>query len=306
MLSQTLLPQSLSMQNSSASGANNPEQHLRAQLELLKNHDATGSSSPTSPAPRDTRHQPLQPAPARPSNGFDHSPNPQDQPRALAAKGEVEAHIHPDLRARANNAPTATMMPIVPPSGHSPGASAGPSNAPIASMPPPHMSPDDHGDGRSKAKRELSQSKRAAQNRAAQRAFRQRKEGYIKKLEQQVREYMDMEQSFKSLQPRGSGTDRASTIPHGARMMSYDNITYNTKTHSGSTIIRAIEFEPALRRTESIPKNATEVTKLVSEKAVPSRPMPLATWNSCVMARITIDMMVLSFGAPFASVMDTV
>ncbi|ESU16464.1 hypothetical protein FGSG_09832 [Fusarium graminearum PH-1] len=188
------------MQNSSASGANNPEQHLRAQLELLKNHDATSSSSPTSPAPRDTRHQPLQPAPARPSNGFDHSSNPQDQPRALAAKGEVEAHIHPDLRARANNAPTATMMPIVPPSGHSPGASAGPSNAPIASMPPPHMSPDDHGDGRSKAKRELSQSKRAAQNRAAQRAFRQRKEGYIKKLEQQVREYMDMEQSFKSLQ----------------------------------------------------------------------------------------------------------
>lgn len=46
-------------------------------------------------------------------------------------------------------------------------------------------------------------------------------------------------------------------------MMSYDNITYNTKTHSGSTIIRAIEFEPALRRTESIPKNATEVTKVV-------------------------------------------
>ncbi|RGP64909.1 transcription factor kapc [Fusarium sporotrichioides] len=188
------------MQNSSASGANNQEQHLRAQLELLKSHDATASPSTASPAPRDTRHQPLQPAPARPSNGFDHSHNPQDQPRAIAAKGEVEAHIHPDLRARANNAPTATMMPIVPPSGHSPGASAGPSTAPITSVPPPHMSPDDHGDGRSKAKRELSQSKRAAQNRAAQRAFRQRKEGYIKKLEQQVREYMDMEQSFKSLQ----------------------------------------------------------------------------------------------------------
>lgn len=188
------------MQNSSASGANNQEQHLRAQLELLKSHDATGSSSPTSPAPRDTRHQPLQPAPARPSNGFDHSPNPQDQPRAIAVKSEVESHIHPELRARANNAPTANMMPIVPPSGHSPGASAGPSTAPIAPAPPPHMSPDDHGEGRSKAKRELSQSKRAAQNRAAQRAFRQRKEGYIKKLEQQVRELNEMEQSFKSLQ----------------------------------------------------------------------------------------------------------
>ncbi|KAK0643567.1 hypothetical protein B0T16DRAFT_392069 [Cercophora newfieldiana] len=61
----------------------------------------------------------------------------------------------------------------------------------------------DHGEysaeGR-KAKRELSQSKRAAQNRAAQRAFRQRKEGYIKKLEQQVREYGDLEASYKEMQ----------------------------------------------------------------------------------------------------------
>ncbi|KAK4251470.1 hypothetical protein C7999DRAFT_37518 [Corynascus novoguineensis] len=54
-------------------------------------------------------------------------------------------------------------------------------------------------DGR-KAKRELSQSKRAAQNRAAQRAFRQRKEGYIKKLEQQVRDYGEMENTFKAVQ----------------------------------------------------------------------------------------------------------
>jgi len=49
-------------------------------------------------------------------------------------------------------------------------------------------------------KRELSQSKRAAQNRAAQRAFRQRKEGYIKKLEEQVREFDSLEESFKSIQ----------------------------------------------------------------------------------------------------------
>ncbi|KAG4221886.1 hypothetical protein PC116_g29638, partial [Phytophthora cactorum] len=75
--------------------------------------------------------------------------------------------------------------------------------------------PDDSvTDGR-KAKRELSQSKRAAQNRAAQtrvprifgvdlgcrrRAFRQRKEHYIKKLEQQVRDYGEMEHSFKAIQ----------------------------------------------------------------------------------------------------------
>ncbi|KAI1107479.1 hypothetical protein F4804DRAFT_161262 [Jackrogersella minutella] len=60
--------------------------------------------------------------------------------------------------------------------------------------------PDDSvTDGR-KAKRELSQSKRAAQNRAAQRAFRQRKEHYIKKLEQQVRDYGEMEHSYKAIQ----------------------------------------------------------------------------------------------------------
>ncbi|KAI8723671.1 BZIP domain-containing protein [Fusarium sp. LHS14.1] len=198
MLSQTLFPQSSSMQNSSANGASTQEQHLRAQLELLKNHDATSPSAP--PGARDLRNQPLQPAPARPSNGFDHLAAPQDAVRAIAAKGEAEAHIHPELRARPNHAPTANMMPIVPPSGHSPGAAAGPSAAPIAPAPPISGPLDEmQGDGR-KAKRELSQSKRAAQNRAAQRAFRQRKEGYIKKLEQQVRDYMEMEQSFKTMQ----------------------------------------------------------------------------------------------------------
>jgi len=41
---------------------------------------------------------------------------------------------------------------------------------------------------------------RAAQNRAAQRAFRQRKEGYIKKLEEQVREHHVLEENYKAIQ----------------------------------------------------------------------------------------------------------
>ncbi|TWU76448.1 hypothetical protein ED733_007091 [Metarhizium rileyi] len=93
------------------------------------------------------------------------------------------------------------MMPIGPPSGHSPDdSSSGPPSTSIA--PAPSSSAPEAGiasDGR-KAKRELSQSKRAAQNRAAQRAFRQRKEGYIKKLEQQVREFAEMEQTYKAVQ----------------------------------------------------------------------------------------------------------
>ncbi|KAH8802700.1 hypothetical protein F5884DRAFT_887423 [Xylogone sp. PMI_703] len=59
---------------------------------------------------------------------------------------------------------------------------------------------DTMGDGRKAGKRELSQSKRAAQNRAAQRAFRQRKEGYIKKLEEQVREMNALEDNYKAIQ----------------------------------------------------------------------------------------------------------
>lgn len=49
-------------------------------------------------------------------------------------------------------------------------------------------------------RRELSTTKRAAQNRAAQRAFRQRKEAYITKLEKQVQDYRAMEDDYKALQ----------------------------------------------------------------------------------------------------------
>ncbi|KAL8881452.1 MAG: hypothetical protein Q9198_001353 [Flavoplaca austrocitrina] len=63
---------------------------------------------------------------------------------------------------------------------------------------------DSGGDGNQsdskKGKRELSTSKRAAQNRAAQRAFRQRKEGHIKQLETQVKDYNTLSESFKNLQ----------------------------------------------------------------------------------------------------------
>ncbi|EHY59367.1 hypothetical protein HRR83_001359 [Exophiala dermatitidis] len=60
---------------------------------------------------------------------------------------------------------------------------------------------DTNTDGRKGyGKRELSTSKRAAQNRAAQRAFRQRKEGYIKKLEEQVRDYQALSENFKAVQ----------------------------------------------------------------------------------------------------------
>ncbi|KAF7161054.1 hypothetical protein CNMCM5623_006731 [Aspergillus felis] len=49
-------------------------------------------------------------------------------------------------------------------------------------------------------KRPLSTSKRAAQNRAAQRAFRQRKEAHIRELEGKVKAYENMGEAIKALQ----------------------------------------------------------------------------------------------------------
>jgi hypothetical protein len=51
-----------------------------------------------------------------------------------------------------------------------------------------------------KGRRELSTSKRAAQNRAAQRAFRQRKEQYIQSLKDQVKEHQTLAQNYETIQ----------------------------------------------------------------------------------------------------------
>ncbi|PHH50580.1 putative transcription factor kapC [Ceratocystis fimbriata CBS 114723] len=55
-------------------------------------------------------------------------------------------------------------------------------------------------DGRHRVKRELSTTKRAAQNRAAQRAFRQRKENHIRKLEIENANYAIMEKRWKDIE----------------------------------------------------------------------------------------------------------
>jgi hypothetical protein len=84
----------------------------------------------------------------------------------LLAKYANEARIDPELRADPSRASAVTMMPAGPlPPPDSAGALAGPSVSPrIASA---LHGNDAAGDVR-KSKRELSQSKRAAQNRAAQ------------------------------------------------------------------------------------------------------------------------------------------
>ncbi|OXV06586.1 hypothetical protein Egran_05646 [Elaphomyces granulatus] len=76
--------------------------------------------------------------------------------------------------------------------------------SPTATGPGGEVSPQEPGSSqearKTYGKRELSTSKRAAQNRAAQRAFRQRKEGYIRKLEEQVKDYEVLTESYKALQ----------------------------------------------------------------------------------------------------------
>ncbi|RYP35616.1 hypothetical protein DL767_003728 [Monosporascus sp. MG133] len=149
------------------------------------------------------------PTPAAASSNADANTRPAWKPTQSPSQAHgygnpavgPQAHIHPHLRAPStiSAAPDKMQGGISPPSdeaGSIPGASAA---GMAAQGLVGHDSEDAANDGR-KAKRELSQSKRAAQNRAAQRAFRQRKEHYIKKLEQQVREYTEMEQHFKVIQ----------------------------------------------------------------------------------------------------------
>ncbi|KAJ1961493.1 hypothetical protein GGI12_003218, partial [Dipsacomyces acuminosporus] len=49
-------------------------------------------------------------------------------------------------------------------------------------------------------RRSINSSKRAAQNRAAQRAFRQRRERYVANLEEKARQYDKLEAAFLDLQ----------------------------------------------------------------------------------------------------------
>ncbi|KAI1381746.1 hypothetical protein F4677DRAFT_2375 [Hypoxylon crocopeplum] len=165
---------------------------LRAKLgqeanHLLRSPSTSAHSSVGTVAAIHPALKPIRPSPQ--THGYDNS------------SIEIQSHIHPQLRTSSTGVPASDMMQrgVSPPSDE-----AGPvSGSPVAGMAAQGLlghDPDDSvADGR-KAKRELSQSKRAAQNRAAQRAFRQRKEHYIKKLEQQVRDYGEMEHSFKAIQ----------------------------------------------------------------------------------------------------------
>ncbi|TDZ29655.1 putative transcription factor kapC, partial [Colletotrichum spinosum] len=204
--------------STSATNTTNTDDHLAAQIELLSQHNTLNSSDNTAAPSRGARPQAAKPANASPAHGYSNgttSPPSDVLPPIVNNHADPEAHIHPDLRARIPHAPAVNMMPAgVPPppppqQAAPPATIAGPSTAPPPPPPPPQHVPhptstpmaldDASAEGR-KAKRELSSSKRAAQNRAAQRAFRQRKEGYIKKLELQNKEYEEMEQSYKAMQ----------------------------------------------------------------------------------------------------------
>lgn len=119
----------------------------------------------------------------------------------------MEMSLREHLLAAGAGQPTAPS-PITPTQAH-PTHSVSPHSAhaidPAIAGPGYTMSAGDSGgdghmsEGR-KGRRELSTSKRAAQNRAAQRAFRQRKEEYIKQLKDQVKEFEQLCEMYKTLQ----------------------------------------------------------------------------------------------------------
>lgn len=125
------------------------------------------------------------------------------QQPAQEHKPTIEMSLREHLLAAGAGQPTVPQpLPHIPHSG-SPQHAIDPA---IAGSPYQTMSAGDAGDGhlsegRGKGgRRELSTSKRAAQNRAAQRAFRQRKEEYIKQLKDQVKEFEQLCELYKTLQ----------------------------------------------------------------------------------------------------------
>ncbi|KAI1335435.1 hypothetical protein F5Y15DRAFT_249472 [Xylariaceae sp. FL0016] len=150
--------------------------------------------APQVPAPATaTADAALHPALLKPGQSF-------SQAHVYTSPGSgTQSHIHPHLRAPLSTSPSDMMQRAPsPPSDEAGPVSGSPPGMAAQGLLGPEGD-DSVTDGR-KAKRELSQSKRAAQNRAAQRAFRQRKEHYIKKLEQQVRDFAEMEHAFKAVQ----------------------------------------------------------------------------------------------------------
>ena len=223
-----------------------PDADLQASLELLRSHAAT---SPT--AGGEDQSPSAHSASAVSPHGYsDIAAAASQAHRAVtdAQRGQgpkEDDYIHPDLRAHAtsmmpttpgNLAPAANMMPssvplaTMPPSDPSPPAPEQQVLAPAPPTPVQQHPPQPQGDNEEspnnrRGKRELSQSKRAAQNRAAQvclaplppqndllstlrpgpevnspqRAFRRRKEEYIKKLEQRVNETEQLDQLCRYL-----------------------------------------------------------------------------------------------------------
>ncbi|KAK3987848.1 putative transcription factor kapC [Cladorrhinum sp. PSN332] len=164
------------------------------------NNYAAASFPPPPPPPSEGATGDNRGSPAATAHSLPHGYNPPHlQPS--------EAHIHPELRSGHEPPPNPGYVPVQVPAMISAAVPPPPEQVLAMSGPPAVVPPAggiiDNGEGGAdgrKAKRELSQSKRAAQNRAAQRAFRQRKEGYIKKLEQQVREFEEVEGNWKNMQ----------------------------------------------------------------------------------------------------------
>ncbi|KAF2016102.1 hypothetical protein BU24DRAFT_193827 [Aaosphaeria arxii CBS 175.79] len=115
-------------------------------------------------------------------------------------KPNIEMSLREHLLAAGAGQPTASQPLQQHPHPGSPQHAIDPAIAGSAYQ----MSQGEAGDGHlsegRKGRRELSTSKRAAQNRAAQRAFRQRKEEYIKQLKDQVKEFEQLCELYKALQ----------------------------------------------------------------------------------------------------------
>jgi len=128
------------------------------------------------------------------------APAPVSNQQDVAAEQTLREHLLAQVQASQaeSSLNAASSSNIDPAIAGSPMALTEQNLAALASLPPQMHKPD--GSSKKGAKRELSTSKRAQQNRAAQRAFRLRKESYIKNLEGRVHEFDMIKEAAAALE----------------------------------------------------------------------------------------------------------
>lgn len=163
--------------------------------------------------------------------------------------------------------PVNTALPLPPPP------------PPMSALP---ISPESSSLDDSRKNRRVIASKRAAQNRAAQKAFRQRRDQYIKELEEQAKEAKESKQELNELrQENAKLKERVTALEHHIVLLTGKPVDEKALQ---STYI------PATSTASPLPSSQTSITEQQQQNAEPdvTPPPPTTTTTATVVTALGI------------------